>query len=155
MSTLTLKLKNYTEDFDLGFIKGLVKAEHQRIHVFKLWCWRRFLRVPWTARRSNQSVLKEINLEYSLEVLQLKLQYFGHLIRRELVHWKRPWLGKVDGKRIRGRQIWLDSISDSTDMNLSKLPKRENRGAWHAAVHGVAKSGMLLSNQTANNRVDW
>ena len=158
MSMLTLKLKNYTEDFDLGFIKGLVKAAHQRIHAFKLWCWRRFLRVPWTARRSSQSVLKEINPKYSLEgllMLQLKLQYFGHLIRRELVHWKRPWLGKIDGKRIRGRQVWLDSISDSMDMNLSKLQKRENRGAWHAAVHGVAKSGTLLSNQTANNRVDW
>ena len=116
------------------------------------------MRVPWTARSLHQSVLKEINPEYSLEellMLQLKLQYFGHVIQRAGSLEKTLMLGKTDSKRRRGRQIWLNSISDSMDMNLSKLLMRENSGAWHAAVHGVAKSGTLLSNQTANNRVDW
>ena len=101
------------------------KAECQRIDAFKLWCWRRLLRVPWTARRSNQSILKEINPEYSLEglMLKLKLQHFGHLMRRADSFEKTLMLGKIEGRRKRGwqRMRWLDSITDSMDMNLSKL----------------------------------
>ena len=120
------------------------KVEHQRIDAFKLWCWRRLLRVPWTERRSNQSILKEINSEYSLEglMLKLKLQYFGHLIQRADSLEKTLMLGKIEGKRRRGcqRMRWLDSITDSMDMNLSKLKIVENEGAYHAAVHVIAKS---------------
>ena len=121
------------------------KAECQRIDAFELWCWRRLLRVPWTARRSNQSILKEISPEYALEgrMLKLKLQYFGHLMRRTDSLEKTLMLGKTEGRRRRGRQRvrWLHCITDSVDMSLSKL--REvvmHREAWHAAVHGVTKS---------------
>ena len=118
------------------------KAELQIIDTSELWCWRRLLRVPWTAKRSNQSILKEVNPEYSLKGLMLKLQYFGHLIQRADSLKKPLMLGKNKGKRRRGWQKMrqLDSITDSMDMNLSKLCEiMENRGAWHAAVQ-ITKS---------------
>ena len=119
---------------------AIKRAECQRIDAFKRWCWRRLLRVTWTARRSNQSILKEINPEYSLEglMLELKLQYFGHLIGKVDSLERTVLLGKIEGRRRRGwqRMRWLDSISDSVDMNLSKLQETvEDRGAWRAAVH--------------------
>ena len=121
------------------------KAECQRIDAFELWCWRRCLRVPWTAGRSNQSILKEINPEYSLEglMLKLKLQYFGHLIQRADSLEKTLMLGKIEGTRRWGQQRmrWLDSITHSTGLSLSKFQEIvKDREAWHAAVHGVTKS---------------
>ena len=150
MSCLDMMLYGVTSGCESWSIK---KAEHQGTDAFELWCWRRLLRVPWTARKSNQSVLKEFSPRHSLEglVLKLKLQYFGHLMWRTDSFEKTMMLGSIEGGRRRGRQRmrWLGVITDLMAMSLSKLQELvRDREAWHAAVHEITKSQTQLSNWT-------
>ena len=165
-----LKSKDITLLTKVSIVKAMVfpvimyrceswKVELQRIYAFELWCWKRPLRFPRTARRSNQSILKEISPEYSLEelMLKLKLQYSGHLMQRADSLEKTLMLGKIEGKRRRGQQSMrqLDGITDSMDMSLSKLQEMvKDREAWHAAVHGVTKSQTQVSDWTTTRRLN-